>query len=114
MQPDKLLRRGRKGRLCAALLLTIGLTYNSNPGRSAPMGADESASARSIASLSQAARLLADGQVDAAHELVLGLARSGEGGTEQDFLDGMISYAGKDYRRAEATFRRILDRDPRP
>jgi hypothetical protein len=34
-------------------------------------------------------------------------------GTERAFLDGMISYAGKDYPRAEVIFRRILDRDPR-
>ena len=29
------------------------------------------------------------------------------------FVDGMTSYAARDYRRAEAVFRRILDRDPR-
>jgi hypothetical protein len=34
-------------------------------------------------------------------------------GIERDFLAGMSSYAAKDYRRAEAVFRRILDRDPR-
>ena len=33
-------------------------------------------------------------------------------GTERDFLDGLISYSGRDYRRAEVLFRRILDRDP--
>jgi hypothetical protein len=32
--------------------------------------------------------------------------------TQQEFLDGMISYSARNYRRAEATFRRILDRDP--
>src|SRR5437764_3863370 len=32
---------------------------------------------------------------------------------ERAFLDGMTSYAAKDYRRAEALFRQILDRDPR-
>ena len=32
---------------------------------------------------------------------------------ERDFVDGMTSYAARDYRRAEAMFRRILDRDPR-
>ena len=31
---------------------------------------------------------------------------------ERDFVDGMTSYAARDYRRAEAMFRRILDRDP--
>jgi hypothetical protein len=33
--------------------------------------------------------------------------------TLQDFVDGMTSYAGRNYRRAETMFRRILDRDPR-
>jgi len=32
---------------------------------------------------------------------------------ERDFLDGMNSFTARDYRRAEAVFRRILDRDPR-
>jgi hypothetical protein len=32
---------------------------------------------------------------------------------ERDFLEGMISYSGRDYRNAETMFRRILDRDPR-
>ena len=31
---------------------------------------------------------------------------------EREFIDGMNSYAARDYRRAEAMFRRILDRDP--
>ncbi len=34
-------------------------------------------------------------------------------GTERDFLDGMTSYAARDYPHAETLFRRILDRDPR-
>ena len=33
-------------------------------------------------------------------------------GIERDFLEGMTSYAANDYPRAEAKFRRILDRDP--
>ena len=33
--------------------------------------------------------------------------------TEREFIDGMSSYAARDYRHAEAVFRRILDRDPR-
>jgi hypothetical protein len=32
---------------------------------------------------------------------------------ERDFLDGVRSFQAGDYRRAEALFRRILDRDPR-
>ena len=41
------------------------------------------------------------------------MAGTGDTGTEREFIDGMISYAGKDYRHAEAMFHRILDRDPR-
>ncbi|HET7816184.1 MAG TPA: porin family protein [Sphingomicrobium sp.] len=63
--------------------------------------------------LTQAGRLLASGHVAAARQLVDRLAESGEGGSQRDFLDGMISYSARDYRRAEAMFRRILDRDPR-
>jgi hypothetical protein len=32
---------------------------------------------------------------------------------EQDFIDGMTSYAARDYPHAELIFRRILDRNPR-
>lgn len=32
---------------------------------------------------------------------------------EHEFVEGMTSYAAKDYRHAEVMFRRILDRDPR-
>ena len=35
-----------------------------------------------------------------------------DGGIERQFLDGMNSLAARDYRAAEAAFRRILDRDP--
>ncbi|HET8727864.1 MAG TPA: porin family protein, partial [Alphaproteobacteria bacterium] len=31
---------------------------------------------------------------------------------EREFIDGMTSYEARDYRGAEAAFRRILDRDP--
>ena len=63
--------------------------------------------------LAQAARLLAAGQLLAARQIVEDLAMADQGGTERDFLDGMISYSSKDYRRAETMFRRILDREPR-
>jgi hypothetical protein len=32
--------------------------------------------------------------------------------TQREFVDGMVSYAHRDYRQAERIFRRILDRDP--
>ena len=31
---------------------------------------------------------------------------------EQEFIEGMTSYAARDYPHAEASFRRILDRNP--
>ena len=34
-------------------------------------------------------------------------------GVEREFVEGMSSYSARDYRHAEAMFRRILDRDPR-
>lgn len=66
----------------------------------------------SATTLAEAGRLLASGQVMAARQLVDALAHSGEGGSQRDFLDGMISFSARDYRRAEDMFRRILDRDP--
>ena len=44
------------------------------------------------------------GQIVAARQLVDGLAQGRR--IQRDFLDGMISYSAKDYRRAEAMFRR--------
>jgi hypothetical protein len=35
-----------------------------------------------------------------------------DAGIEREFLDGMTSYAAKDFRRAEAVFREILEREP--
>jgi hypothetical protein len=101
------------------LPLTAVLACAAIPGRAAPAMSEETAPAspgvsdRSAPALAEAARLLAANQFDAARQLVASLAEAGEGGTERDFLDGMISYSGKDYRRAESMFRRILDRDPR-
>src|SRR5947209_5216597 len=36
-----------------------------------------------------------------------------DAGLQRDFVEGMASYAAGDYRRAEAMFRRILDKNPR-
>jgi hypothetical protein len=57
--------------------------------------------------------LLAAGRLAEARSIIARLAEVGEGGVEREFLDGMISYAGRDYRRAELMYRRILDRDPK-
>ena len=40
-------------------------------------------------------------------------AAESDAAIEREFLHGMSSYAARDYRAAEAAFRRILDRDPR-
>src|SRR5262245_52695414 len=101
----------------ASLLLAAALACNPTVCRGAAAtdgeAAVENARAPSVAPLAEAARLLAAGEIDAAHHLVASLADTGTNGTERDFLDGMISFAGKDYRRAETMFRRILERDPR-
>ena len=62
--------------------------------------------------LAIAGRLIDGGRYDEAQALLDRLAQDSAGGTERDFLDGMIALARKDYRRAEALFRRILAGDP--
>ena len=93
--------------------LTLGCGTLPTPSRAEASAPTMSANDPSGPALAQAARLLAAGQLAAARAVVDGLAGAGHGGLERDFLDGMISYSGKDYRRAEAMFRRILDRDPK-
>jgi hypothetical protein len=99
----------------AALLFALSLGCGCIPaaGRAQEVLSLPRTSDRSAIALAEAARLLAAGQLTAARHVVDGLAAAGEGGTERDFLDGMISYSAKDYRRAEALFRRILDGNPR-
>jgi tetratricopeptide (TPR) repeat protein len=62
--------------------------------------------------LAIAGRLIDAGRYDEAQALLDRLAQDSAGGTERDFLDGMIALARKDYVRAEAMFRRILAGDP--
>jgi len=101
-------------RICSGLLLGLWLGSGIPGAESAPASpAGFNAGGTSGLVLAQADRLFTAGQVDAARELVVGLAEAGKGGPERDFLDGMISYSGRDYRRAEAVFRRILDHDPK-
>jgi hypothetical protein len=102
-----------KRRSLLAWLLASTLGFAAEPVSGEPAAASSPASELSNPALAQVAQLLAAGRLDDAHELVTALAGAGEGGTERDFLDGMISYADRDYRRAEAMFHRILDRDPR-
>jgi outer membrane protein len=97
------------GRCQDALLLAVVLGCAAVSARGSPA---ETVSTAGPA-LADARRLFARGQLDAARELVAGLETTGEEESERDFLDGLISYLSKDYRRAELTFRRILDRDPR-
>jgi outer membrane protein len=99
-------------RLPAALVLAASLGCGAIPSHAAPLEGPAFPATDATSALADARRLLAAGQVDAARQLLDGLGEE-EGGTERDFLDGMISYSGRDYRRAEVMFRRILDRDPR-
>lgn len=63
--------------------------------------------------LAIAGRLIDAGRYDDALALLGQLEADGAGGIERDFLDGMLALARKDYHRAEAMFRRILQGDPR-
>jgi outer membrane protein len=97
---------------CFALALLIECGSVSSAGAMAePQPAPDGSGV--VIALAEAARLLAARDLQAARQVVDRMAEAREGGTERDFLDGMISYSGKDYRRAEAMFRRILDRDPK-
>lgn len=53
------------------------------------------------------------GHYKQAQQLLDRLAAEGIGGTERDFLDGMLAFARKDFPRAERLFRKILAGDPR-
>jgi hypothetical protein len=95
-------RMGRFVRFAMALSLGFGAV-------SSPASAQSDVNAE----LARAATLLIAGDLAGARQCVDRLAQAHRGGAERDFLDGMISYSGKDYRRAEAMFRRLLDRDPK-
>ena len=97
-------------RFALALLIGCGLVFPAGAMAEPQTASDEAGIAIALA---QAARLLAAHDLTSARQVVDRLAQAREGGTERDFLDGMISYSGKDYRRAEAMFRRILDHDPK-
>ena len=62
--------------------------------------------------LAVAGRLIDAGRFDEAQALLDRLAADRTGGVERDFLDGMIALSRKDYKRAEAQFRKILAADP--
>ena len=98
---------------CSLLAAAIVLGVTASPLQAEELAPPQQPPEHSSGALAQAARLLAGGHLGAARQVVDELAEAGAGGTERDFLDGMISYSSGDYRRAEAMFRRILDRDPR-
>lgn len=62
--------------------------------------------------LTIAGRLIDAGRYDDAQALLDRLGQDRAGGVERDFLNGIIAVAKKDYRRAEALFRKILEGDP--
>ena len=96
-------------RTCSLLALSFACGLVSSTAPAAEVATSNSGDP-SATTLAEAARLLSFGQIVAARQLVNSLA---QGDSQRDFLDGMISYSAKDYRRAEAMFRRILDREPR-
>lgn len=91
----------------ACLLIALSLGWGAVPAQA------ESTEADDATELAVAAKLLAAGDLAGARQVVDRLAEERTGGTERDFLDGMISFSAKDYRHAENVFRRILDRDPK-
>lgn len=60
-----------------------------------------------------AGKFIDAGQFEDARALLDQLAADNAGGIERDFLDGLIALARKDYARAEAMFRKILEADPK-
>jgi hypothetical protein len=62
--------------------------------------------------LAVASRLFDTERYDDAAVLLNQLAVDGVGGVEREFLDGMVALAQKDYPRAEARFRKILEANP--
>lgn len=62
--------------------------------------------------LTIAGRLIDAGRYDDALVLLRRLEADGTGGTERDFLDGMVALARMDFPQAEAMFRKILAGDP--
>jgi len=62
--------------------------------------------------LAIAGKLIDAGRYDEAQALLDRLEADNAGGIERDFLDGMVALARKDFARAEAKFRKILQDDP--
>lgn len=62
--------------------------------------------------LAIAGRLIDAGRYEEAQALLDRLAADNAGGTERDFLDGMLAMARKDFARAEEQFRKILQDNP--
>jgi hypothetical protein len=92
------------------LILLVGCVAAPLRGQTALQAGSLSGSV--AVALSEVRRLIAEGRLAEARQIVDQLADADAGGTERDFLDGMIGFAAKDYRHAENRFRRILDRDP--
>ncbi|QGN55707.1 surface lipoprotein assembly modifier [Novosphingobium sp. Gsoil 351] len=91
-------------------LATSVLGNEAAPGEPPQSIRLESLSADDV--LAIAGRLIDVGRHDEAQALLDRLAADRAGGVERDFLDAMIALARKDYKRAEALFRKILADDP--
>lgn len=95
---------------CVFIILPAWTVMGQEVGESAQSIRLDHLSAQDV--LSIAGRLMDAGRYDDALALLRQLEADGAGGVERDFLDGMLALARKDYRRAEAMFRRILQGDP--
>ena len=84
----------------------------ATPSGAQPAPASAASGLSTIEVLELARRLIDQGSYDAAAGLLDQLAAEGAGGTERDFLAGMVAMARGDYARAEELFREILAADP--
>lgn len=94
----------------AQLALALAQATPASAQEPAPVVRLESLSADDV--LAIAGRLIDAGRFDEAQALLDRLAADRAGGTERDFLDGMIALARKNFAKAEQLFRKILEGDP--
>jgi outer membrane protein len=94
----------------APLALALAQATPASAQEPAPVVRFESLSADDV--LAIAGRLIDGGRFDEAQALLDQMAADRVGGTERDFLDGLIALALKNFAKAEELFRKILESDP--
>ena len=93
-------------------LFLLGLALASAAGAQEPSPAIRLENLSADQVLALAGQLIDSGRYDDALVLLDRLAADRAGGTERDFLEGMVALARKEYARAEALFRTMLEGDP--